>query len=86
MKEDDMAGERKSQRRGRPVYAPTKGASLVGQSVNAQGNEIALNKQEKGRVFEQEQGSDRPAGRASARMASSVNPLESVTGTYMPRA
>src|SRR5262249_34298542 len=83
MKEDEMTGERKSQQRGRPVFAPTKGAYLVGESVNTQGNEVALNKMEKGRVFVEEQGSDRPAGRASARMASGVNPLESVTGTFL---
>ena len=47
-----MAEQRRSQQRGRPVYAPTKGAGLVGESINAQGNEIALDKHEKGRLFE----------------------------------
>jgi hypothetical protein len=81
-----MAEPRKSQQRGRPVYAPTKGAQLVGESINAQGNEVALGKQEPGRQFEREQGADRPAGRSTARMSSGVNPLESVTGTFMHRA
>jgi hypothetical protein len=76
----------KSAQRGRPVYAPTKGASLVGQSVNAQGNERALRRREPGRVFTEVRGSQRPAGRSCARFATGVNPLESVTGTFLPRA
>jgi hypothetical protein len=81
-----MAEERTSQRRGRPVYAPTKGAGLVGESINAQGNEIALEKREKGRLFEGKAGPGRPAGRSTARMSSGVNPLDSVTGdTYLHR-
>ena len=81
-----MAEERKSQRRGRPVYAPTKGAGLVGESINAQGNEIALDKHEKGRKFAEETGAQRPSGRSTARMSSGVNPLDSVTGdTYLHR-
>ncbi|HEY3672379.1 MAG TPA: hypothetical protein VGN51_15700 [Acidimicrobiia bacterium] len=81
-----MGEARKSQQRGRPVYAPTKGSALVGESVNAQGNEVALTKREQGRVFQGEQGADRPAGRSTARMSSGVNPLESVTGdTYLHR-
>jgi len=81
-----MAEPRTSQQRGRPVYAPTKGSQLVGESINAQGNEVALGKREPGRQFEQEQGADRPAGRSTARMSSGVNPLDSVTGTYLHRA
>jgi len=81
-----MADTRKSQQRGRPVYAPTKGAQLVGESINSQGNELALGKREPGRLFEGEKGADRPAGRSTARMSSGVNPLESVTGNYLHRA
>jgi hypothetical protein len=81
-----MGEARKSQQRGRPVYAPSPGAQLVGKSINAQGNEVALSKRERGRVFEGEQGAGRPAGRSTARMSSGVNPLESVTGdTYLHR-
>jgi hypothetical protein len=80
-----MADPHRSQQRGRPVYAPTKGSQLVGASVNAQGNERALEHREKGRVFEREDGTDRPAGTATARMSSGVNPLESITGTFLPR-
>jgi len=54
--------------------------------VNARGNERALQRREKGRVFEPEEGTDRPAGAATARMSSGVNPLESITGTYLHRA
>ena len=82
-----MATPNGSGRRGRPVYAPTKGAALVGQSVNAQGNEVALVKREKGRRFVARTGADRPSGQSTARMSSGVNPLESVTGdSYLHRA
>jgi hypothetical protein len=81
-----MTTEGKSQLRGRPVYAPTPGSQLVGESINAQGNERALTHREQGRVFDEAQGSERPAGRATARMASGVNPLESVTGNFLPRS
>jgi hypothetical protein len=80
-----MGEARKSQQRGRPVYAPTKGAQHVGESINAQGNELALTKREKGRLFDGEQGAGRPAGRSTARMSSGVNPLDSVTGPYIHR-
>jgi len=81
-----MAEARKSQQRGRPVYAPTKGSGLVGESINAQGNAIALDKREKGRTFDEESGAQRPSGRSTARMSSGVNPLDSVTGdTYLHR-
>jgi hypothetical protein len=85
MKEDHVA-QQKSQQRGRPIYAPTKGSQLVGESLNAQGNEYALRTREKGREFVAVDGADRPAGSSTARMASGVHPLDSVTGTYMPRA
>jgi len=54
--------------------------------VNAQGNEIALRKQEPGRVSEGERGKGRPQGRATARLATGVNPLESITGPFLSRA
>jgi hypothetical protein len=81
-----MSDRQKSQQRGRPVYAPTKGSQRVGESVNAQGNERALGHREKGRMFEGAQDSDRVAGSSTARMSSGVNPLESITGTYLHRA
>ena len=81
-----MSTEWRSSRRGRPVYAPTKGAALVGDSVNAQGNEIALRKEEPGRIREGKGEAGRPRARATARFVSGVNPLESITGPYLPRA
>ncbi|MCU1457031.1 MAG: hypothetical protein JWL73_1123 [Actinomycetia bacterium] len=73
-------------RGGKPIYAPTKGAFLVGKSINAQGNELAFERREPGRVFETVKGADRPAGRSTARWVSGVNELDSVTGdVYLPR-
>jgi hypothetical protein len=74
------------QQRGRPIYAPAKGAEHVGESINARGNELALRKREAGRVFDGKQGPDRPAGRSTARFVTGVNPLDSVTGTFLPRS
>jgi hypothetical protein len=81
-----MVEPRKSAQRGRPVYAPTRGSQLVGESVNAQGNERALEHREQGRVFKARTGADRPAGTSTARMSTGVNPQESITGTFLHRA
>jgi hypothetical protein len=67
------------------VFAPTKGTRFVGQSLSARGNERALGRQEKGRVFKGVKGAGRPSGESTARFVNGVNPLESITGTYMPR-
>ena len=81
-----MDGSPRSERRGRPVYAPAKGAQYVGASINTQGNLLALTRREPGRQFQAEPGVERPAGRSTARMASGVNPLDSVTGPYLSRS
>jgi len=73
-----------SRSKGGAIYAPSKAAKYVGQSINAQGNEMALNKREKGRIFQKRQGANRPVGVSTARFYSGVNPLESITGENTP--
>jgi hypothetical protein len=62
------------------IYKPSKAAKHVGQSLNAQGNTRALRMKEAGRVFKHREGADRPVGTSTARFASGVRPLESITG------
>jgi hypothetical protein len=68
-----------SRSKGGAIYKPSKGAKYVGHSINAQGNKRALRLTEKGRIFQEEEGADRPVGTSTARFASGVNPLESIT-------
>ncbi len=75
-----------SRSKGGAIYAPSKAAKYVGQSINAQGNERALGKREKGRRFHEEEGAERPVGTSTARFFSGVNPLDSVTGEDTPAA
>jgi hypothetical protein len=72
-------------RGGRPVFAPTKGTRYVGRSLTPQGNERALGRREKGRLFKGEKGAERPHGTSNARFVNGVNPKDSITGTYLPR-
>jgi len=74
---DTQAGSRSQ---GGAIYKPSKAAKYVGQSINAQGNTRAFRLKEKGRIFKKEEGADRPVGTSTARFASGVRPLESVTG------
>lgn len=67
-----------SRSRGGAIYKPSKGAKFVGQSINAQGNELALRKTEPGRKWVKIEGADRPAGTSTARFGSGVRPLEPI--------
>jgi hypothetical protein len=66
------------------VLGPGRGARLVGQSINAQGNELALRQ---GRHARRRDKGLRSAGTGSPADATGVNPLPSITGDlYLPRS
>ncbi len=71
--------QRSSRSEGGAIYKPSKAAKHVGESINAQGNTRAFRAKEAGRVFKREEGADRPVGTSTARFASGVRPLESIT-------
>lgn len=72
-------GTQRTSRSEGAIYKPSKAAKYVGQSINAQGNTRAFRVKEAGRIFKEEEGADRPVGTSTARFASGVRPLESIT-------
>lgn len=79
---ENRATQAASRSKGGAIYKPSRGAKYVGQSINAQGNERALGKVEPGRVFQEEEGAERPVGVSTARFFSGVRPLESITSEH----
>lgn len=73
--------------RGHAIVKPDPATRFVGQSVNQQGNTLALRKREPGRIWRKLQGADRPAAFSSARFVTGVNPEEPINDSpYWPRA
>jgi hypothetical protein len=65
---------------------PEAATKYVGESVNRQGNKLALRRTERGRRFAGRDEQGRPFGRSTARFSSGVDPQESITGDlYLPR-
>jgi hypothetical protein len=88
-----QAGERASEgrppppsRRGTFVVKPDRATRWVGQSINQQGNMLALKKNEPGRIWRRTRDSGRPVGYSSARFSTGVNPEDPINDSpYWPR-
>jgi hypothetical protein len=65
-----------SKSEGGAIYAPSEGVEDVGESMSKRGEDRADHTHEPGRVEEEEKDTGRKVGKSSARMSTSVNPLE----------
>jgi hypothetical protein len=72
--------------RGDYVVKPDPATKWVGQSINQQGNTLALRKREPGRIWRRLRDSGRPIAYSSARFSTGVNPEDPINDTpYWPR-